>query len=63
LTPKGTSAFSTSLDITCARLGAITTVAILAESDPGVAATAVAILCGIALVCVRVVARATRSTE
>ena len=49
--PEGMSAVSTSLDITFARLGGITTVAVLAETRPTHAAAAVCVLCLLAAFC------------
>lgn len=50
--PKGLSAFSTSLDITFARLGGIVTVAMLAEAEFAFAAPAICLSCLIAGLCV-----------
>lgn len=49
--PKGMSAAATSLDITCARLGAIATVAIFAEIRVAYAAPAIGIMCLLAALC------------
>ncbi len=51
LAPKGMSALSTSLDITFARLGGITTVAILAETGFTYAAPTIVLSCVIAAFC------------
>jgi predicted MFS family arabinose efflux permease len=49
--PKGMSAAATSLDITCARLGAIATVAIFAEVQVAYAAPAIGFMCLLAALC------------
>jgi len=49
--PAGTSAVCTSLDITCARLGGIVMVALLAQAPFAASVSAVAILSALALFC------------
>lgn len=55
--PRGLSAFSTSLDITFARLGGIAMVAILAETEFGYAAFAIGCWCFLAAYCALMISK------
>ena len=57
IAPEGVSAFATSLDITCARLGGIATVAILAQFEFGQAALTICVSCAVAALCAGLAAR------
>lgn len=63
LAPKGMSALSTSLDITFARLGGITTVAILAEAGFAYAAPTIVLSCLVAAFCAMTAGRGLAASE